>query len=222
MKVRQVVGIVALSGTLLLAGCASRVTTADRYSGFLQNYSDLKQTTSASGEPVLRWVEPNFQPSHYKGLIYEPVRYYPQPHPTSQVNQQVLDGVLAYTNTKLKGAAEQRLPLVTTPGPGVLIFRGAITAVDTSDRDLKPYEFIPVALVIAGTRAATGTRPKDTNFYFEGELLDSVTKKPVFKVVRKGQGTEVDNAEQQVTLQDLKSVIDGMATDVLMFNAVKK
>lgn len=221
MSVRFAVGMIAVSGALLLTGCASKTTSADQYSGFLSNYSDLRETTSASGAPVLRWVAPGFDPKQYKAMIYEPVIYYPQAVASNQVNQKVLDGLLTYTNTKLKGAAAQRLPLVSQPGPGVLIFRGAITAVNTSDRDLKPIEMIPIALVIAGTRAATGTRPKDTNLYFEGEFLDGVTKEPVVKVVRKGQGTEVNNAEQQVTLDDLKSVIDALAADAVMFDRVK-
>lgn len=213
---------VSMAAVLLLAGCASKLPSSTQYSGFLGNYSDLQQTTSASGAPVLRWVDPSFNPKNYSALVYEPVVYYPQARPTEQVGQQALNGLLAYTNTQLKAAAGQRLKLVQRPGPGVLLFRGAITAVDTSDRDLKPRELIPVALVIAGTRAATGNRPKDTNLYFEGELLDSVTKKPLVKVVRKGQGTQVDNAQQQVTADDLKAVIDSLAADALMFEAIPK
>src|SRR5690606_31056666 len=128
--------------------------------------------------------------------------------PSSQIGRQVLDGLLSYTDAQLKASAQKRLPLVDKPGPGVLVFRGAITAVDTSNSDLKPRELIPVALVIAGARTATGQRPKDTNLYFEAELIDSVTNKPVVRVVRKGQGKVVTNAQQQVTVNDLKTVID--------------
>lgn len=222
MMFKRVMGSMVLASTFVLAGCASKVPSAEQYSGFLGNYADLSQTVSASGAPVLRWVEPGFNPQKYKALVYEPVRYYPHAEPNGQVSQHALDGLLTYTNTQLREAAAKRLPLVDKPGEGVLIFRGAITAVNTSDRDLKPRELIPVALVIAGTLAATGMRPKDTNLYFEGELLDGVTKEPVLKVVRKGQGKQVDNAEQQVTLEDLKGVIDGLAADAVMFDAVKK
>ncbi|MVW70538.1 DUF3313 domain-containing protein [Bordetella sp. 15P40C-2] len=222
MGLKRVMASVVLAGTFVLAGCASKVPTANQYSGFLGDYTDLHQTVSASGAPVLRWVEPGFDPRKYKALVYEPVRFYPRPEPNGQVSQQALDGLLTYTNAQLREAAAKRLPLVNSPGEGVLIFRGAITAVNTSDRDLKPRELIPVALVIAGTRAAAGMRPKDTNLYFEGELLDGVTKKPVLKVVRKGQGKQVDNSEQQVTLEDLKGVIDGLAADAAMFDVVKK
>ncbi len=58
-----------------------------------------------------------------------------------------------------------------TAGPRSLIFRGAITGVDTSKEGLQFYEVVPVALVVAGTQMATGHRTMDTRLYFEGELI---------------------------------------------------
>ena len=219
MALQRFVGPMVVAGALLLAGCASKVPDANEYSGFLGNYSNLQPSTSASGAPILRWVSPSFNPKNYSALVYEPVVYYPEAHPSSQVGQRVLDGVLSYTNNKLKTAAEQRMRLVSKPGPGVLIFRGAITAVNTSDQDLKPRELIPFALVVAGARAATGMRPKDTNLFFEGELLDGVTRQSLVKIVRKGTGIQVTNAEQQVTADDLRTVIDQLGADAVMFDA---
>lgn len=72
------------------------------------------------------------------------------------VGQKVLDKILNYTNTEMKEAIAQRKPLVTTAGPRSLIFRGAITGVDTSKEGLQFYEVVPVALVVAGTQMATG------------------------------------------------------------------
>ncbi len=78
------------------------------------------------------------------------------------VGQKVLDKILNYTNTEMKEAIAQRKPLVTTAGPRSLIFRGAITGVDTSKEGLQFYEVVPVALVVAGTQMATGHRTMDT------------------------------------------------------------
>ena len=222
MTRRLIIKAIVISCVLAMSGCASKLPSASQYSGFLQDYSGLQETTSASGAPVLRWIAPGFDPKHYTALVYEPVVYYPEARPNSQVGSKVLGELLNYTNTTLKNAASQRYPLAEKPGANTLIFRGAITAVNTSDRDIKPRELIPIALVIAGTRAATGLRPKDTNLYFEGELLDGATRQPVVKVVRKGQGIQVDNAEQQVTFADLKSVVDGLAADAVMFNAAQR
>ncbi|MBV7407186.1 DUF3313 domain-containing protein [Enterobacter sp. ENT03] len=214
--------VAVLTGLLTLAGCASKVAQPENYSGFLKDYSGLQQTTSASGKPVLRWVAPNFDPNKYDSIVYNPVTYYPVAKPTSQIGQQTLDGLLNYTNSKLKAAAAQRKPLVTTPGAHSLIFRGAITGVNSSKEGLQFYEVVPVALVVAGTQAATGHRTMDTNLFFEGELIDATTNKPVLKVVRKGEGKDLNNESTPMTVETLKQVVDDMATDATMFDVNKK
>ncbi|EGJ5099471.1 DUF3313 domain-containing protein [Salmonella enterica subsp. enterica serovar Typhimurium] len=191
MRTHTLFKVAVLTGLLALSGCASKVTQPDKYSGFLKNYSDLQETTSATGKPVLRWVDPHFNDSNYDSIVYNPITYYPVPKPTTQVGQQVLDKLLAYTNTKVKSAIEQRKPLVTTPGPRSLIFRGAITGVDT-------------------------------HLYFEGELIDAATNKPVVKVVRQGEGKDLSNSSTPMAFETLKQVVDDMATDTSMFDVNKK
>ncbi|SFQ96312.1 MULTISPECIES: DUF3313 domain-containing protein [unclassified Enterobacter] len=222
MSASTVVKIAVLSGLLALSGCASKVTQPDRYSGFLKDYSGLQETKSATGKPVMRWIDPSFDESKYDSIAFQPVTYYPTPRPTSQISQQTLDSLLTYTNTKLKAAAAQRKPLVASPGPRSLIFRGAITGVNTSREGLQFYEVVPVALVVAGVQATTGHRTMDTQIFFEGELIDAATNKPVIKVVRQGEGKDVNNANAPVTVDTLRKVVDDLATDTTLFDASKK
>ena len=72
---RTVFKVAVLAGLLALSGCASKVTQPEQYSGFLKDYSNLQQTTSASGKPVLRWVDPSFDLSKYDSIVYHPVTY---------------------------------------------------------------------------------------------------------------------------------------------------
>lgn len=222
MRTHTFFKVAVLSGLLALAGCASKVAQPENYSGFLKDYSGLQQTTSASGKPVMRWVDPNFNPDQYDSIVYHPVTYYPVAKPTTQIGQQTLDGLLNYTNSKLKAAAAQRKPLVTSPGAHSLIFRGAITGVNASKEGLQFYEVVPVALLVAGTQAATGHRTMDTNLFFEGELIDVTTNKPVLKVVRKGEGKDLNNESTPMSVETLKQVVDDMATDATMFDVNKK
>ena len=211
--------LVTIAGLLLaLTGCTSKTTKPKQYSGFLSNYSDLKETKSASGQTVMRWTADNFKISDYQHVIYTPIVYYPTPHPTTQIGQKTLDQILDYTNMRMKNSIAQRLPLTTTPAPHTLIFRGAITAVDTSKQGLHFYEVIPVAMLIAGTQAVTGHRTLDSALYFEGELIDASTRQVVMRVVRKGTGKNLANSKQQLTLNDLKPVVDGLATDASLFD----
>ena len=70
MRTTSFAKVAALCGLLALSGCASKITQPDKYSGFLNNYSDLKETTSATGKPVLRWVDPSFDQSKYDSIVW--------------------------------------------------------------------------------------------------------------------------------------------------------
>lgn len=218
MRSKTLFKVAALSAMFALTGCASKLAQPEKYSGFLKDYSDLKEVTSASGKPELRWIDPHYNSANYDSIVYNPVVYYPVPKPSTQVGQNALDQILAYTNTQLKQAISARKPLTTTAGPRSLIFRGAITAVDSSKEGLQFYEVVPVALIVAGTQMATGHRTMDTSLYFEGELIDPNTNKPVIKVVRKGEGKDLSNENTPLTAETVKAVIDDMAVDAVKFD----
>lgn len=218
MRLKTLFTFAFLSAGIALTGCASKVTKPEQYSGFLKNYNELKESTSASGKPELRWIDPGYNPANYDNIVYNAITYYPTPKPTTQVGQKVLDEVRNYTDTRLKQAIAERKPLVSTPGPRSLIFRGAITAVNASQQGLQFYEVIPVAMLVAGTEAMTGHRTMDTSLYFEGELVDAKTQKPVIKIVRKGEGKTLSNDSTPMTADTLKQVIDDMAIDAVKFD----
>ena len=58
--------------------------------------------------------------------------------------------------------------------------------------------------------------------YFEGELIDAATNKPVIKVVRQGEGKDLNNESTPMAFENIKQVIDDMATDATMFDVNKK
>lgn len=215
-NIRLITATVILSG-VMGAGCTSQVAKQDQYSGFISDYSNLKETKSASGKEVMRWRDPAFKTSDFTQLVFQPVTFYPAPKPTEQISDQTLQQVLAYANDQLRAALGKRFKLVSTPGPNTAIFRAAITGVDTANEGLKAYQVIPVALVVSGAMAASGTRTQDTELYMEGEFLNAETGKPVLKVVRKGFGKKIDNASQKVTVDDLKVTIDDMVQDIKLF-----
>jgi hypothetical protein len=205
---------------LLLAGCASKVTEPAQYSGFLADYSQLQPATSATGQPVMRWVAPGVKLDSYKHVIVQQIGFYPTPSPTEQIGAPALNQLQTYTSEQVKAAFGRRFQVHeegARPGPQTLILRAAITGVDTKAEGLKAYEVIPIALVVAATTSATGARDRTTELFVEAELLDASTGKPVLRVVRKGYGKELENKEQQVTLDTLKGVIDGIVRDIEKF-----
>jgi len=222
MRSNTLFKVAAVAAMVALTGCASKIAQPEQFSGFLKNYSDLKEATSASGKPELRWIDPNYNPANYDNVVYNPIVYYPVPKPTTQVGQNALDQIRNYTNVQLKKAISEKKPLATAAGPRSLIFRGAITGVDSSKEGMQFYEVLPVAMVAAATEVATGHRTMETSLFFEGELIDAKTNKPVIKVVRKSQGQNLANENTPLTADTLKAVIDEMAIDAVKFDPTQK
>ncbi|MFK8256686.1 DUF3313 domain-containing protein [Erwinia sp. AnSW2-5] len=217
LRLPLVAGLATLC--FVLAGCSSKVADTTQYSGFLPDYSRLKASESPSGHDTLRWVSPDFKLSDYRGIYYTPVVYYPAAKPTARVSQATLDQVRGYLDQQLKSAVAQRKALVNQPGPGTLTLKTAITAVNAENQDMKFYEVVPVAAVVASTMAASGHRTQNSVLFLEVQLLDTKTGKPVVEVVRKAYGKTVPNSNAPINLTELKSGIDEMVRDVVTFPA---
>ncbi|QCJ26393.1 DUF3313 family protein [Salmonella enterica] len=119
-------------------------------------------------------------------VLFTSDTYYPSPNQRPRSGSKFLINCWLITNTKVKSAIEQRKPLVTTPGPRSLIFRGAITGVIPAKKGCNSMSD-PCSADCGGHANGDGHRTMDTHLYFEGELIDAATNKPVVKVVRQGE-----------------------------------
>ncbi|TPW51369.1 DUF3313 domain-containing protein [Serratia sp. SRS-8-S-2018] len=217
-KNRFDVAAAVLAAGMLLAGCTSNVAETTQYSGFLQDYSKLQKTETASGHQVLRWIAPGFKETNYRGIYILPLVFYPPAKPNARVSQQTLDQIKEYAGTSLRNAVATRTTLLPDPaGKRVLVAHVAITAVTAENEGVQFYEVLPVGAVIAGTMAASGHRTQDTTLFMEIKLVDQDTGKTVLAVVRKGLGKTVSNESTPITLADVKKAIDDMVTDIVNF-----
>ncbi|KHK66800.1 MULTISPECIES: DUF3313 domain-containing protein [Pseudomonas] len=213
MKFASMIGTVCIA-SLALMGCSSKVTQPDEYSGFLGDYSRLKEEKSPSGAEVMRWVDPKIDLAKYSSVYIEPTQLFPKPQPTVKIPAGTLAGITSYYDQALKREAGKSLPLATSPGPGVLVVRAAITAVSSKTEGLKPYEVIPIALVAAAVSTASGIRDQETTLGTEAVFLDGGNNAVIAQVVRKGTGKPLSNESQVMKADDVKGVIDGWAADL--------
>ncbi|SAM31438.1 DUF3313 domain-containing protein [Pseudomonas sp. 1 R 17] len=213
MKLRLMISTLCVA-SIAMAGCASKVTQPDEYSGFLSDYSQLKEAKSPSGGEVMRWVDPQLDLSRYTAVYIEPTQFYPKPQATTKIPDSTLNGINTYFNQALKRELGKSLPLANGPGPGVMVVRAAITAVSSKTEGLKPYEFVPVALVAAAVSTGTGIRDQETTLGTEAQFLDGASGKVLAQVVRKGTGKPLSNDSQVMRADDVKGVIDGWASDL--------
>jgi hypothetical protein len=162
----------------------------------------------------MRWVDPKIDLAKYSRVYIEPTQLYPKPQPTVKIPAATLAGITSYYDQALKREAGKSLPLATSPGPGVLVVRAAITAVSSKTEGLKPYEVIPIALVAAAVSTASGIRDQETTLGTEAVFLDGGNNAVIAQVVRKGTGKPLSNDSQVMKPDDFKSVIDGWASDL--------
>lgn len=199
---------------LALSGCASKYVEPEQYSGFLKDYSVLKQGKSASGTEVLYWLDDGLDAKRYTSVYIEPSRLYPQPPPSEKISQDTLRDITRYYDQALQRELAKVLPLAAQPGPGTLVVRPAITAVEASDKDLRTYEYLPLLFVAAQVSSATGIRDQQTRLASEAAFLDGGSRRTVAEVVRKGTGKDLENDAQTMHAQDVKAVLDGWAVDM--------
>ncbi|WP_447891604.1 DUF3313 domain-containing protein [Pseudomonas atacamensis] len=213
MKLAVMMGTLCIA-TLGVMGCSSKTVEPDQYSGFLKDYSQLKETKSPSGAEVMRWMDPKLDINKFSSVYVEPSQLYPKPLATEKIPQQTLNGITSYYDQALKRELSKSLPLATGPGPGVIVIRPAITAVSSKTEGLHVYEVIPIALVAAAVSTATGIRDQETTLATEAVFLDGSSNKVVAQVVRKGTGQPLENSSQVMKATDVKAVIDGWASDM--------
>lgn len=198
----------------LMVGCATTATPPEEYSGFLKDYSRLKEGNSASGVSVMRWVDPDVKVAKFTSVYVEPSQLYPKPTTSALIPQSTLTGITNYYDQALKRELGKSLPLATSPGPGTLIVRPAITSVSSKTEGFQPYEILPIAAVAGAVNYAAGGRDQVTTVATEVAFLDSDTNSVVAQVVRKGAGKNLENDKTKMTPADAKAVLDGWASDV--------
>ncbi len=203
-----------LAATLCLAACSSTKVEPEMYTGFLHDYSVLKEHQTPEGQTVLSWVSPALKRGRYKQVYLAPSQFYPTVEPTGRIPQSTLSLVTGYYDSALKAELGRVVHLVSIPGPDTLIVRPAITRIAASTQGLQFYEWLPVTLVAAGVSTAAGWRDQDSQIATEVSFEDGSTGDVVAAVVRKGTGVPLDNDKQVMTADNVKSVLDGWAGDL--------
>jgi len=206
---------VGLSTAALVAACAT--SSPPRESGFLHDYSRLREVPAPGGGTRQAYLNPKFTPAGYQAVWLDPVVYYPEPKPTADVSMQTLTQIRQAVDRSLREKFGQQVRLVDKAGPGVAHVRVAITAVGTETQALKAYQYIPVALVMTGAKAALqGGMPRDATIAIETEVTDSVSGELLYAAVRGGTGERVASANQDrggIQPGSLRPLIDEWTTN---------
>ena len=211
---RASLGTVVIAAAVA-AGCASKKTEpAAGDPGFLRDYSKLQTSKDTSGKEIRAWASPKLTPQNYHSLLVEPIVWHPEPAPSERVSAPVLKQMIDYSNETFKRSLSQRFNVVDRPGPGVMRLRIGFSGVGAQGEGLKPYQYIPIALVATmASRAATGGAPQRAFIVAEAEGTDSVSGELLGQRVRVGTGERLKNVKSEgpLTLEDVKPLLDELA-----------
>ncbi len=209
-------GLVA--GLLILAACAStqtqKLASREHYSGFLSDYDNLKEITGANGLEYLRWMSPELTPGKYTSIYPQSIIFYPKLTTQELAGRDTLIQIRDYFNDAAKKELSAAGVLATGPGPGVAEVQLAITGVYISEEGVKALEVLPIGALLSIGQRAVGARDQIVQLVVESKVTDSQTGKLVSTAVYKGLGEDLDNDKTQLTLDDVKPVLDSWAKNM--------
>jgi hypothetical protein len=218
-KVKNVFTIFVLAGLSVLVGCASTQTDSvanrEQYSGFFANYEELTEVTGINDQEYLRWVSPGITAGQYTSIYPQGIIFYPRLTPQQLASRDTLSQIRDYFDEALKRELSAAGVLAAGPGPSVAEIQLAITGVYISHEGVKALEVLPIGAAIGLGEAAMGARDQIVQVVVEGKATDSETGKLVATAVYKGLGKDLPNDQTQLTLDDVKPMLDGWAKNMV-------
>jgi len=194
---------------ILTTACTVSNYSNNNRNGFLSDYTNLEASSTSSGSLSWQWHDKTVSFKDYRALKIEQLTFYPLPQSNDQVSQELLEDIRKSTDTFLRETAQaQGVPLTTVHGKQVLVLRSAITSAKVKLKGLSLTELIPIRLAFSGIELALGKRDRDFELLFEYELIDSITKKVVFRGIKYSPDILLENDKDNVTPKDSKLLLE--------------
>jgi hypothetical protein len=182
--------------------------------GFIGDYSKFEKIETNDGLKSFRYASDKIKSGVYHKVIIEPVAFYPEEVASAQVTSALLVQTKAYIDEKFSGAIAQSFEVVESPQEGAFTLTPRITALKTTSGDIALREVIPIGAVVALGRAAAGQRHQNVEIFMEIKITDSLTGEFIGGSVKQGKGQEISGSNEQVKIDDIKSILDIWVKDV--------
>lgn len=211
MDKNKIMMSLAMTSILVFSGCANKAMKDEAAkSGFLGNYSDLKEDKKYPGAAA--WVSPNADFKKYNSIVVMPV----------QVNHGIGEKELTPVQKQLfqemsdyltRGLVQQiqasgRFEVVSVASPSTMQLEVRVGAVSVNHDDMKFYQFIPVALVATGIARVTNISKASVRILGEGRLSDSGTNEALIRSMGLQKGQEISSSGQELVFADVKPALD--------------
>ena len=188
-----------------------------QFSGWLGDYSQMKENHTATGVTSLLWVSPDLKKGKYKAIMIDPVGLYPRPPLLTRVTKGRMLEALTYIRDRAIKQIGSTLPVVDKPGPNVLRLDAAITSVKVpTDKDkLRDAKNTPVSMIFADISPTVAKQDQNLAVFLEVRLRDSQTKETLVKAVRAGTGGAA--GKEKITVDHMKPMLNDWVQDADKF-----
>lgn len=175
---------IMMLAVFMTIGCS---TKGPKHSGFLDDYSKL-ESDPMDEKSALYWRDPEISFGSYSKVIIDPVSVYissdDMQEKAKNIDAEVVNKITTYFRNAFVKAMAQKVTIVDEPGHGVARIRMALTSIEVERKDLKAYQYVPVALVLTTVTEATGIRNSLAVLNMEGEATDSLTGHRIAAIVQ--------------------------------------
>ncbi len=169
------VAVGAAAAAMAFAACAGGQAGKAKPSGFLGDYSQLREGTK--GQALLVYVDPETRFAKYRKMMIDPVTIWRSAE-TNDIPSDEIDDLIDDLEVVLRITLDDHYEIVTQPGPDVLRLRVAITEAEGSWRviDGRLGDRLDSDLqAVTPKKPSSSTRSFVGKAGIEAELLDAVS-----------------------------------------------
>ena len=168
----RIIMLVAL-GCFLLSSPVLAIT-AEKYSGFIENYPALKVDKDRKG--ALVYYKPGIVLKAYNKVVIAPIEIFYAPDAKYKgIKPDQLKALADAFRATIVNELEPKYPVITKPGADVMLLRIAITNVYAQKKKRRLRNYTPIGLVVGGIKKLAGKNISIADATIEIEILNSQT-----------------------------------------------
>jgi hypothetical protein len=204
--------LLAVSG---ITGC-SHASKPD-HGAFLTDYTKLQERKDAQSH--VYFTHRVATPAPHDHTTYAiSVSYFPADARFAGLGSEAQASILAYLDHAIRQRLQDKAMLTNGADQADIQLRVAITQVSATDPGMKPWDFLPVRLLMKPVKDGILGAPKVATAALEEQMLDARTNMVLNESVRKDVGGSIGRQKKGVnviTLQSLRTVLDLWASSVV-------
>ncbi len=200
--------------SLILSGCANRLTQPEFKSGFLKDYRFFRATPNTDNS----WIrtKQGFKLTHlqqYKKIALNPIEIWLNPNEAANIVDQKKQAKLtAYFEEKIKEKVGERFEFVELGTKDSLLIKIALTNIQELEPELSPLDVLPFRIaMMAGEQVyllATAKKAVIGAASLEVEFVDTNTDQGILAVIVNSKTEEVNVSDDAINIESIQLVVD--------------